>query len=118
MGSQSWRAALPRFGPQRITPNDRNPRKENPRDTPGVFRPFNSAGRSAVIAASRNARNIRAIEANVGQFAIAELRELVDVALIIPERLDHADEREQHGSLLSIADSALGGSLIVEMNID
>src|SRR5690242_16062159 len=68
-----------------------------------------SAEQSAVKGAGRNARDVGAIEADVGQFAIAELRQLVDVALIIPERLDHADEREQHGSLLSIGDSAFGG---------
>src|SRR5207244_11654344 len=52
---------------------------------------------SAVIVAGRNARDVGTIEADVGEFAIAQLGQLVDVALIIPERLDHADEREQHG---------------------
>src|SRR3977135_1546736 len=56
--------------------------------------------RSAVIGAGRNARNVRAIKANIGQFAIAKLGKFADIALIVPERLDHADEREQHGSLL------------------
>ena len=72
---------------------------------------------SAVIGAGCDARNVRAIKADIGQFAIAELGQFADIALIVPERLDHADEREQHGSLLAIYDSALGGSLIVEMNI-
>ena len=36
-------------------------------------------------------------QADIGQLAIAELRKLVDVALIVPEGIDHADEREQHG---------------------
>src|ERR1700754_3461265 len=69
---------------------------------------------SAVVAASGNARNIRAIEANIGQFAVAELGQLSHIALIIPECLDHADEREQHGSLLAIRFSSWS-SLIVEM---
>src|SRR5580692_5977863 len=57
--------------------------------------------RSAVIGPGCNARNVRAIEADVGQFAIAKLGQFADIALIVPERLDHADEREQHGSLLA-----------------
>src|SRR6202011_3041862 len=64
---------------------------------------------SAVIIAGCNARNIRAIKADVGQFAIGELGQLGDVALIVPERLDHADEREQHGVVSLYLDSALGG---------
>ena len=58
-----------------------------------------------------------AIKANVCQLAIAKLGQFADIALIVPERLDHANEREQHGSLLRIYDSALGRNLIVEMNI-
>src|SRR4029077_13685664 len=42
---------------------------------------------SAVVIAGCNARNIRAIQADVGQFAIAELGQLGDIALIVPERL-------------------------------
>ena len=52
---------------------------------------------SADIGAGCNARNVRAIKADIGQFAIAELGQFADIALIVPERLDHADEREQHG---------------------
>src|SRR4030088_991288 len=56
---------------------------------------------SAVIFSGRNAGNVRAIKADIGQFAIAKLGQFADIALIVPERLDHADEREQHwGSLL------------------
>src|SRR6266705_127440 len=53
--------------------------------------------RSAVIGAGCNARNVRAIKTDIGQFAIAKLGQFADIALIVPERLDHADEREQHG---------------------
>src|SRR5260370_24815135 len=57
-----------------------------------------SAGNgSAFIGAGCNARNVRAIKADIGQFAIAKLGQFADIALIVPERLDHADEREQHG---------------------
>src|SRR6266478_5030580 len=59
--------------------------------------------KSAVIGAGGNARNIRAIQADISQFAVAELGQLVDIALVIPERLDHANEREQHGSLLVVS---------------
>src|SRR3979409_479235 len=76
-------------------------RYDNARGKAGVY-PFVSQlkKRSAVIGAGRNARNVRAIKANIGQFAIAKLGQFADIALIVPERLDHADEREQHGSLL------------------
>src|SRR5699024_11861915 len=43
--------------------------------------------------------------------------DLADIALIIPESLDHADEREQHDSLL-VVQIQLFQSLIVEVNID
>src|SRR5712675_2788369 len=55
---------------------------------------------SAVIMAGSNAWNVRAIKADIGQLAIAKLGQFADIALIVPERLDHADEREQHGNLL------------------
>src|SRR5882757_252130 len=64
---------------------------------------------SAVIGAGCNARNVRTIKTDIGQFAIAELGQFADIALIVPERLDHADEREQHGWSPCIYDSALGG---------
>jgi len=50
--------------------------------------------KSAGVGSGSNARNVRTIEADIGQFAIAELGQFADIALIIPERLDHADERE------------------------
>jgi hypothetical protein len=50
--------------------------------------------KSAGVVSGGNARNVRTIEADIGQFAIAELGQFADIALIIPERLDHADERE------------------------
>src|SRR5579864_6726229 len=55
---------------------------------------------SAVVVAGRNARNVRAVETDIGQFPVAELGQFGDIALIVAERLDHSDEREQHGSLL------------------
>src|SRR5476651_822918 len=74
---------------------------------------------SAVIGAGCNARNVRAIKADIGQFAIAKLGQFADIALIVPERLDHADEREQHwGSLLVLTIQLLQRSFIVEMNIE
>src|SRR5450759_2201064 len=56
--------------------------------------------------------------ADIGQFAIAELGQFADIALIIPERLDHADEREQHGSLLVSTIQLLEEASIVRMNIE
>jgi len=50
--------------------------------------------KSAGVGSGGNARNVRTIEADIGQFAIAELGQFADIALIIPECLDHADERE------------------------
>src|SRR5476651_2772226 len=72
---------------------------------------------SAVIGAGCNARNVRAIKADIGQFAIAKLGQFADIALIVPERLDHADERKQHGSLLVSTIQLLEEASIVEMNI-
>src|SRR6266481_2614257 len=74
-------------------------RYDNARGEAGVIR-LSVKKRSAVISAGCNARNVRAIEADIGQFAIAKLGQFADIALIVPERFDHADEREQHGSLL------------------
>ena len=75
-------------------------------------------GESAVVGSGCNARNVRTIEADIRQFAIAKLGQFADIALIVPERLDHADEREQHGSLLEVSIQPLEEGLIVEMNID
>jgi hypothetical protein len=70
---------------------------ENARNEAGVIRQFKRLkGKSAVIVAGRNARNVGAVEADVRQFAIAELGKLGNIALIVTEGLDHADEREQH----------------------
>src|SRR5436190_2337171 len=69
---------------------------------------------SAVEGTGRNPRNVRAIEADIGQLAIAKLGQFADVALIVPERLDHANEREQHGNSPCIDDSALERSLSLE----
>src|SRR5437016_7240584 len=60
-------------------------------------------GRSAVVVPGCNGRNVRAIGADIGQVAIVELGQFADIALVVPECLDHADEREQHGSLLAVA---------------
>src|SRR5450631_3194060 len=73
---------------------------------------------SAVIITGRNAGNVRAIKADIGQFAIAKLGQFADIALIVPERLDHADEREQHGSLLEISIQLLKRGFLVGMNIE
>ena len=51
---------------------------------------------SADIVAGCYAWNIRAIKAHISQLAIAELGQHSDIALTVPERLDHADERKQH----------------------
>src|SRR5689334_20253478 len=70
-------------------------RRQRPHEA-GAIRSFRAERVSAVVGAGCNARNVRTIEADVGQFAVAELGQFGDVALIIPERLDQADEREQH----------------------
>src|ERR1700709_678842 len=52
-----------------------------------------SKTRSTVIGPRGHARNVRTIKADVGQFTIAKLGQLAVVTLIIPERLDHSNER-------------------------
>src|ERR1700690_1030957 len=76
----------------------RSGRYDNARGRSGRYPSRQSAENgSAVIGAGCNARNVRAIKTDIGQFAIAKLGQFADIALIVPERLDHADEREQHG---------------------
>jgi hypothetical protein len=90
---------------------------DNARSEAGVIRQQAADERSAVIVPGCNARYVRAIKADIGQFAIAELGQFADIALIVPERLDHADEREQHGSLLVSTIQRLEEASTVEMNI-
>jgi hypothetical protein len=93
------RAALARFCAKRTglreeNASDQGQTRQRPQQGgryPFVRRPNR---KSAVIAAGGNARNVRTIEADIGKFAIAELGQFADIALIIPESLDHADERE------------------------
>src|ERR1700747_1588105 len=76
-------------------------RYDNPGSLAGFSRIRSQAGTvSAVVVAGCNARYIRPVKADIGQFAVGELGQLSNVALIIPKRPDHANEREQHGSLL------------------
>src|SRR5580704_12158113 len=70
---------------------------DNARGEAGVIRVMVGRVASAGIGTCGYARNVRAIKADIGQFAIAKLGQFADIALIVPERLDHADEREQHG---------------------
>src|ERR1700738_3338770 len=80
----------------------RSDRYDNTRARAGVIRSPEAENRSAVIGAGGNARNVRAIKADIGQLAIAKLGQFADIALIVPECPDHPDEREQHGSLLAL----------------
>ena len=72
------------------------PRNDNARHRAGAIRSQSAEAESAVIVAGCYARDVRAIKADVGQLAVAKLGKFGDIALIVPERLDHADEREQH----------------------
>jgi hypothetical protein len=92
-------------------------RDENARSEAGIIRPSLEENGSGVIGAGCNARNVRTIKADIGQFAIAKLGQFADIALIVPERLDHADEREQHGVVSCLSDSAFGGSGIAGLCI-
>src|ERR1700752_5159673 len=100
MGSRSWDAALPRFQSERTrgnTPNTTTPARG------GRYPYLIQAGNgSAVVVTGSDARNVRAVQTDIGQLAVAERRQFGNIALILAERLDHADEREQHGSLLAI----------------
>src|ERR1700723_4478526 len=73
---------------------------------------------SAVVVAGRNARDVRAIKSNIGQFPIAELGQFGDIALIVAERLDHSNKREQHGSLLEFKIQLLKGTESSRVHID
>ncbi len=47
--------------------------------------------RSAVIASGGNARDVRTIKTDIGQFTIAQLGQLGNVALIVPEGLESCE---------------------------
>jgi hypothetical protein len=93
------RAALARFRAKRTGSREENASDwDQTRQRPqrGGRYPFvrQLNRKSAAVVSGCNARNVRTIEADIGQFAIAELGQFADIALIIPESLDHADERE------------------------
>jgi hypothetical protein len=67
-------------------------RDDNARTMAGVIRGARGRNRSALVGSGGNAGNISPIEANIGQFAISQPGQLVQVALVVPERLDHADK--------------------------
>jgi len=71
-----------------------------------------------VLGTGSDTLNVRAIDADIGELAIAELGQLVHVALVIPERLDHADEREEHGNLLVFTIQLFKKRCVVEANIE
>src|ERR1700723_2520004 len=91
---------------------------DNARSEAGVIRSSVGRGYSALIITGCNARNVRAIKADIGQFAIAKLGQFADIALIVPEPLDHANEREQHNKSPCLTIQLLRESFIVEMNIE
>jgi hypothetical protein len=93
------RAALARFRAKRTGSREENASKQRlETTTPAAGRALSVRQiveqQLAAVVSGCNARNVRTIEADIGQFAIAELGQFADIALIIPERLDHADERE------------------------
>src|SRR5579863_2614197 len=91
---------------------------DNARGSAGVIRlEFRLSGLSALIVPGCDARNIRPIKTDIGQFAIAKLGQFGNVALIVAECLDHADEREQHGSLLVLRFSSWRRASSLQMNI-
>jgi phosphotransferase system HPr-like phosphotransfer protein len=67
---------------------------DNARSEAGVIRSSGAEQKSVGVVAGCNARNVCTIEADIGQFAIAKLGQFADIALIVAERLNHADERE------------------------
>src|ERR1700677_763918 len=93
------------------------PGHDNARNSAGVIRLDRWPKSSALVITGRNAANVRAIKADIGQFAIAKLGQFADIALIVPERLDHANEREQHNKSPCLTIQLLRESFIVEMNI-
>jgi hypothetical protein len=65
---------------------------DDARGVAGVIRCSVGRRQLSVVGTGGNARNVGAIKADIGQFAITELGQFGDIALIVPERLDHADE--------------------------
>src|SRR5438094_1903180 len=60
-----------------------------------------SFGTSAVGLIPGDPRNVRAADADIGQFAIAELRELAQAGVVAPPGPEEPDNSEQHDTFLS-----------------
>jgi hypothetical protein len=91
-----------------------DPGYDNARTAAGGIGGVLSVERSGLIGTRGNTRNVGTVETDVGQFAIAELRELGHIALIVTERLDHTDKREQHFQSPSVSDSSFEASSLLK----
>ena len=60
------------------------------------------AVRLAVRAVPRDPRNVRSGDANIGQFAVSELVQLVEARIVAPPGLEEVEDCDQHDLCLSI----------------
>ena len=56
---------------------------------------------SAVSAVPRDPRDVRSGDADIGQFAVAELVELFQARVVAPPSAEEVDDCDQHGCYLS-----------------
>lgn len=76
---------------------------KRPRHFAGVVMPYSWLfGLAALGGVPRNARNIRAADANIGKLSVAQARQFVQTAVIALPLLDEANECGKHSVLLSV----------------
>src|SRR5215831_12136553 len=66
----------------------------------GAF--IDGLGISAVSAVPRDPRDVRSGDADIGQFAVAELVELFQARVVAPPSAEEVDDCDQHGCYLSL----------------
>src|SRR5713101_5286593 len=86
---------------RRSGPKDNVASSQNESARTGRARSSEFRGNSAVGAFPRDPRNVRSGDADIGQFAVAELIELVQACIVAPPRPEEVDECDKHGLCLS-----------------
>ena len=92
-------------------------RNDNARISAGAIRSSEGRKASVLESAHRDSANVRAIEADIGQFTIAELGQFADVAMVVAVLAEEANDRQQHSGAPLVTIQCLKGHQIVEMNI-
>ena len=76
--------------------------RKRPHRAGAFIRVCRRAVRLAVCAVPRDPRNVRSGDANIGQFAVSELVQLVEARIVAPPGLEEVEDCDQHDLCLSI----------------